>query len=167
MILTSKFDLNQKVWKIWRLTEVIGMPCAVCNGTGRLMLVNGNSVACTNSYFGTPRCDNGQVRTELVFRWAITGVLTIGQITMRASVQHTYESPRDNATEYMCCETGVGSGTVHDENDLFAVQDEALEECARRNVGCDIMPTENTIAVAYNDNEEWDAWIVNKLAKEA
>ena len=43
--------------------------------------------------------------------------LTIGSVR--------YES--ENGCKYMCKETGVGSGTVYDEKDLFPTEDEALE----------------------------------------
>lgn len=156
MILTSKYDLNQKVYKIWRLTETIGTPCGVCSGTGRLALVNGGSVPCTHAY-KSPHCDNGKVRTELVHRWAVTAILTIGQVRAQATVPRGCLSDDDNGVRYMCYETGVGSGTVHNERDLFATRDEALAECEARNVGCDTSPTEDTIQWAYDADEEWEA----------
>lgn len=157
MILTSKYDLGQRVHKISRLHETVGTPCAVCGGTGRLALVNGGDVPCTYQY-KSPRCDNGKIRTELVFRWTLTESLTVGRIEVRVTAPHQYIDPeRDNAVSYMCRETGVGSGPIHYERDLFATRDEALAECAIRNVGCDTSPTEHTVRLAYEADEEWES----------
>lgn len=158
MILTSKYDIGQRVHKISRLHQTIGTPCESCGGTGKLALVNGGSVPCSGWTGGNRHCDRGKVRTELVFRWTPTETLTVGQITAKVTAPHQYNDPdRDNAVAYMCHETGVGSGTVHYERDLFATRDEALAECAVRNVGCDVSPTENTIGLAYEADEEWEA----------
>ena len=131
MILATKFDIGQTVWLIRQETTPVTRPCAVCDGRGYLDLVKGGNVRCTNQWVSTERCNDGLVTLRITQPWTVIRQLTVGQVEVR-SPQHFYDG-RDESVRYMCEETGVGSGSVYYEPNLFASQEEAQAECDERN----------------------------------
>ena len=119
MRLESKFDLGDKVWKIGYLMTKVNDKCPTCEGKKRIFI--------KDSDFQCPDCCGRgyHVRYEPQ-SWKIQELLTVGQIRIT-------KDKKEDKREYMCNETGVGSGSIHYEKDLFHTYEEAQTECDRRN----------------------------------
>jgi len=137
MEINTKFDLNQSVWEISRDHERIHVKCAACDGAGRITLLDDKSRMCPECY---GRCGRAE---SIAMKWQVTGQITIGHI--RASITnivpdgifdnvgHYEEGKTIEECQYMCYETGIGSGTIHREDTLFSVENDAQIECDKRN----------------------------------
>jgi len=115
MIIENKYEMGQTVYrpevthKEWAID-----PCRDCLGsrTWECHLPNGEVV-----YIDCPTCKRGYESTGTELEYKVTGgvrVLTVGKIRY------------DNGSiDYMCEQTGIGTGWVHPEKDLFPTQAEA------------------------------------------
>jgi hypothetical protein len=123
MNIETKFDLGQKVWKIRRERRKEWEPCAFCGGEGRITGKNNKDRYC-------PACIGH--RGKDIYKdmaWSVVEEsMTVGEVKIRRSLRK--ESDEE---QYMCWETGVGSGTLHDADDLFASFDKAETEAEIRN----------------------------------
>jgi hypothetical protein len=143
--LTSKFSLGDRVWKVSATREAINLPCRFCRGRGHLATQAANGEALSVK---CPECGvNATVTLGTWPEWRVESApLQIGMIQMRV-VDHGADNGEraDNmnparaervggadAEDYMCWSTGVGSGSVHYVEDLFADRDEALDEAQLR-----------------------------------
>lgn len=132
-----KFNLGDKVFHITDLQRPKWTECPMCKGEKRITL-NGETESC-------PKCygrGGGQSWESEGWHVARTGwedrdnglyleggfsLITIGQIRL----EHTNgKRPEWFA---MCNETGIGSGTIHHMNRMFATTEEAQTECDRLN----------------------------------
>jgi hypothetical protein len=133
----SKFSLNNTVYAIAQRMEQKFIVCAECGGEGWATFANGKKTRCSKC-FG----DKGSHK-NVAMKWIIEARLTIGQIRivltnivsdgMFDNVGHYEEGKTEQKVEYMAYETGIGSGRVHYEENLFATEEEAQAECDRRN----------------------------------
>jgi hypothetical protein len=117
--ITTRFSLGDSVFVIsdsraWKLGD-----CPTCDKTGKIM-VSGEQFVC-------PKCEGRKEIRNYKRRWYVDRQDIVGQIRVVAN--------RDELTviEAMLVSSGVGSGGVLDERNLFATRDEATEECDRRN----------------------------------
>ena len=165
-----KFEIGQKVWcpstettrgkhpcpdcqgsETWTATtaagEVVQVQCVRCSGYGRAR--------------DLPSLDYTEVRVSV-------RPLTIGSISIK-----THPHRPDEGVEYMCKETGVGSGSIWYEYGLFATHDEAearaevlrAEEQARFKekpaalLAADFAKMPLEVALKYHwSNEIYHAW---------
>jgi hypothetical protein len=113
--IVTKFDIGDKVWHPSVTTKQEKHPCPDCLGTRKWQAISpagrGYIVEC-------PRCSTTYLSNRdlsLSYATATGSVhqMTIGQVRFE-------DGPR-----YMCHETGVGSGSVYYETDLFATKEEA------------------------------------------
>jgi hypothetical protein len=143
--ITTKFSLGDQVWKISASRESIKLPCRVCRGRGWLttQAANGESLSVE-----CPECGvNATVTLGPCPVWSVESRrLQVGMIQVRVVDRGADNGERaDNmnparagrvggrdAEDYMCWSTGVGSGSVHHVEDLFADRDEALDEAQLR-----------------------------------
>lgn len=143
--LKTKFDLGAEVWKVHSDREEIKLPCRFCRGQGWLPVEGAGgaseSVKC-------PRC--GVKSTVTLGTWPVwrveTSPLKIGMIQLRVVDRSRFrESSSEPLTNgdperviaedeenYMAWSSGVGSGTIHYVEDLFASREEAEEEAEQR-----------------------------------
>jgi len=136
MKLESKFDLNQKVWHIGNHPEKKWVKCETCEGTGRIH-------AGKKDWDCPDCCNRGGKSVMGKAKWQVGKPLTIGKIQVEVvnletdgvfdNVGHYKEGATEQETEYMAYETGVGSGNLYGEEDLFATEEEAGAECKKRN----------------------------------
>ena len=116
--LTSKFSLGQKVWFAGTKNENRRMPCPDCNDAREWKVT---SPAGGEYAFPCPRCNayTGDSRLRLSYALYVPNVvqLTIGQIKL--------SNDSNCPEEYMCNETGVGSGTIYQLDVLFDTRDAA------------------------------------------
>lgn len=123
MHLISKYGIGDTVYLSRLNAEVIKVPCPVCNGTGRAEVVGfaikANCPACYSSGY-KPGFDESSLRhyTRSVMP------LTIGQVRVTATASRSTLFMTEEV-EYMCVETGVGSGSIYREHLLFATREEA------------------------------------------
>lgn len=118
--ITTKFSIGDTVYYATTTTERKRHPCPDCLDTRKWFA---KSPAGREYQFGCPRCGGGyQAHHELSLEYTIfTAAVerrTIGQV--RA------QSGPESQNEYMCLETGVGSGQLYREETIFATEAEAL-----------------------------------------
>ncbi len=117
--LTTRFNTGESVWYSEAVSARNQIQCPDCLGTRKwdATLPNGESES-----IECPSCKNGYWSCGTIGEYAPRGEvrqLTIGQVTFDS------DGPR-----YMCNETGVGSGRVYHEGDLYATEHEANESLA-------------------------------------
>lgn len=144
MKIETKFDLGQTVYKISQRCEPYRDTCERCNGEGEFAAAKGEPIRCPDcGYAVLHGHEKGTVQKFREEAWLVECALTIGKIqaerysTTGGDPDSTFcnmkPGTHDDKTGYMCWETGVGSGSVHYEDTIFATKEEAQEECDRRN----------------------------------
>jgi hypothetical protein len=119
--ITTKFSIGDAVYHAGTTTEQKRHPCPDCLGKRKW---DAKAPSGREYQFDCPRCAAGY-RSErdisLEYSAFVPRVqrLTIGQVQARDGG----DNPRN---EYMCHETGVGSGSVYYEHDLHATEAEAM-----------------------------------------
>lgn len=136
MKLTSKYSINDKVFKIQQAHIRTWVTCPACEGAGTVKLANGER-SCPECYGNKGEWKYG------VQAWQVGDQLTIGEVRIYAR-NFKKDGMFDNVgsycvgsdsikVEYMCYETGIGSGSIHYEETLFPTNEAALDECTRLN----------------------------------
>ena len=118
--LETKYSIGDVVYFASTIIERRHHDCPDCLGSREWKAV---SPAGAEYSFACPRCAGGYMsNNELSLSYSahspIASKLTIGSVR--------YDSTEECAS-YMCCETGVGSGSVYREKDLFPTEEAALE----------------------------------------
>lgn len=136
MKITTQFDLGQKVWAIYSGRKEYTELCAFCDGHGRITGADGTRGSC-------PKCFGRGGKTGWHEQaWHVDRELTVGQVRVAVTdspgrddeeVFDNFKAQTGRDEEYMCVETGVGSGTVWKAAMLFATHYEAQAECDQRN----------------------------------
>lgn len=114
-----RYRVGDRVWHATSQRSEERYPCPDCKATGKWSALS----PLGNTYeMRCPRCDG---RAHLG-RWSYRGdvrELTIGSIRIDT---HANQSWHDNEpVQYMCVETGVGSGQIYNERALFPAEDQA------------------------------------------
>lgn len=123
MTLETEFDLGQYVYAIAKLNVRTWIPCSFCSETGYITGADEKRRICPECY---GRHGENQWLPEA---WQVRNdelPLTVG----RAEVKVT---DREREERYMMVETGVGTGSVYDSDNLFASLREAKAACKKRN----------------------------------
>lgn len=158
-VLSTKFNIGDEVWFAHIETEVRCHPCPDCNGA---RLWKATSPAGAEYTFDCPRCNAGYLgNRELSLNYTVFAAhavrRTIGSIEARTSAL----PDEDDRVRYMCRETGVGSGNVYSEADLFASKDEAMEaaehKAAEANKKTDWVATQYNRSLEIKDYQLSDA----------
>lgn len=129
MIIETKFSNGDTVYHARYRSEGKRARCETCNGTGRLKIEgHERHTECFQcfgkgwTYDGTvylPECDSmtvGQVRVEVTASRGFGG-----------SSFDNYRPQTAREEQYMCVETGVGSGNLYNAENLFATEAEAMD----------------------------------------
>lgn len=136
MKIETKFNTGDVVHNIFYGQIREWEECGFCAGSGRVEGKNGESTTCPECY--GRRGDNRVVKTE----YTLKGTLTIGEVRVlyrceRKDADSVFDNygPQEELKEetYMCYETGIGSGTLHNSDHLFSSAEEAQAECDRLN----------------------------------
>lgn len=121
MLIVTRFGLGDTVWKVWNGNESYWKPCDFCAETGQISSADGNTMRPCPECYGAKGKKDWRPKA-----WLVTGPFTIGQVRVQVG---------GNEEEvYMCCETGVGTGTIHRVADLLDTEAEAHAVCDARNV---------------------------------
>jgi len=139
MNLTTKFNFGDRVWKIGTIPRKEFNKCKFCEGVGEIVGKDGTTRQC-------PECYGRREYETLVHEgWRIMSELTIGEVKIMARGKDPVGSPFRSQfsnygpqmaayeEEYMCKESGIGSGSVHYVDTLWATKEEAQTECDKRN----------------------------------
>lgn len=136
MIVTTKFAFNQWVCYIGQERPRVWETCPTCEGKGRIE-INGESFPCPKN------CHYGKLSRLDPRKWMIQGSGEVKCLWLRLYADPTPEvgeescyyhyTQADDERNYMLSTTGVGSGTLHKECDMFTSREEAQAECDRRN----------------------------------
>jgi hypothetical protein len=126
-----KYKIGDKVWLGTAQSTEGTHPCPDCFGSGKWAV---KSPAGLETTVPCPRCShNGYFNSdakvpslEYLKYVAVTHALTIGSITAKTHPWHD-----DDGVEYMCNETGIGSGSIYREGRLHATEAEAFEYANR------------------------------------
>lgn len=141
MILDTKFDLGQVVFRIGRAQEeAVRIPCRFCRGRRTIRV---ESPAGTDYEFvSCPRCQGqGELGLARIPLFAFIGEALIGKISLEicdptvpgwnGGLFATDGKTREE--RYMIDSTGFPSGTVYRDTEMFASRVEADREVERRN----------------------------------
>jgi hypothetical protein len=134
----SKYGPGETVYFIQRSYPRVYTTCQFCNGRGQIEGANHTVRQCPECY------GRGGEYSYKPQEWQLSKVLTIGQIRIEYTPESTegisdifdnYKAQKEKYTEtYMCYETGIGSGSIYNEKDLFKTKEEAQDACDIRNV---------------------------------
>ena len=124
---TPRFSIGQRVWFAWDDWSSARWPCPDCDDT-RVWLAT--SATGERFHVACPRCSESFRAFDLVslnYRVAVSSIreLTIGSVRIDTA-QAT------EPVQYRCEETGVGSGNVYRERELFETRAEAEAVTAER-----------------------------------
>lgn len=124
-IIETAYDIGDTVFNASTMTETFSHPCPDCLGSRKW---RATSPAGAEFEVECPRCGNGyQSSRALNLRYVkhapYVRKLTVGSLKANSP---TGTGSYDDGNSYMCVETGVGSGSVYNERDLYKTEAEAL-----------------------------------------
>jgi hypothetical protein len=147
--ITTKYSIGDAVFHASTTIERKKHPCPDCKGA---LKWTAKSPAGAEYTFACPRCSasfNSDRDLTLDYTAAVPALrcLTIGSVQFNSA-----PGSWDAGARYMCRETGVGSGTVYTETDLFLTEAEALAATQAK-------------ADELNTTTEWIVQLYNKTLK--
>jgi len=135
MRIETKYNYRDIVYPISTRFETLKVStnCPACKDKGKVEL-NGNEYTCPKCRGYTYHEVEGDIEYYVTFSQGKIGKIDINLYDPK------YEGKYGNISEirYMLDSTGIGSGTVWEEDNLFKSRDEAQIECDRRNVALKI-----------------------------
>jgi hypothetical protein len=123
MKIESKYSIGDIVYRSGTVANRKQRPCPDCLGTRKW---KATSPAGADYEFPCPRCGSSYRSSHELsldysqFEPSITK-LTIGNVQFNSA-----EGAHDSGFRYMCVETGIGSGSVYNENDLHLSEADAI-----------------------------------------
>lgn len=121
--ITTKYSIGDKVFHASLVTERRRHPCPDCMGEKKWST---KSPAGTEYTFDCPRCSAGyNADRDMMLDYSAYAPL-VGRLTIGSIQFNTARGSYDEGARYMCNETGVGSGSVYNESDLYPTEEEAL-----------------------------------------
>lgn len=128
MEIITKFNLNQKVYPICNYQKEVVTTCPTCDGIGEVTIADKEYIC--------PECYGSGTKTFVEpQKWQVINeyIGKIGKVAVELYVERYQKRNYEDQIRYMLKSTGVGSGTLWNEDDLFATIEEAQAECERRN----------------------------------
>lgn len=129
MHIETKFSNGDRVFWATTRTAYKKLPCAECNETGRLAIQGKTMTVDCYECYGKGYFDTwSEIEPD-------AREMTIGRVEVRiadspgvaGSDFDNYKPKSEREEQYMCVETGVGSGSIYHVGDLFATEAEALD----------------------------------------
>lgn len=128
MNIKTRFDLGQKVWLIVNASRNMKPNCSFCDGVGKVFIEGAGKKVVSQK---CPECyGHGYISKYSPEEWKPEFESTIGKIDIE---YYDQREKRKNSINYMLYYSGVGSGSVLKEENLFASLEEAQAECDKRN----------------------------------
>jgi hypothetical protein len=130
MNIKTKFSLGDRVFIIQKQGKKEWIPCAACKGKGGVV-VEYTQFTCTSCWGKNGRYGWSFEEWAVVYRNTEVGKVSIEKY----SEEYYQQNPayRDKEIKYMVTATGIGSGSIWYEQDIFKTLKEAEEECNKRN----------------------------------
>ncbi len=140
----SKFDFKQKVYAISIKNQSLWIPCTFCNETGLI-------IGYDQQTFNCPYCHGRRGHKKFDKKiYSVNQPMTIGEVRIKSRCKHRSENKEiftnygDQVAlyeeEYMCYETGIGSGTVWSLERIFVTEAEAQVACDKLNAEANTKP---------------------------
>ena len=133
MLFTTEMNIGDRVWAVVTAPATRKVRCLTCHNTGNVVL--------GVETFTCPKCQGKCLHDEYVgIRWVvyhegIIGQIRVHQVITGSSSRIKADSATKTEVEYMIDTTGITSGTVWKERDLFLTRKLAEAACVRRNEG--------------------------------
>ena len=146
MEINTKYSNGDKVWLIRQTSKNEWVLCTFCGGIGKVSGLDGREGSC-------PECYGRKGKSKYIKQeWQVVEHLTIGQagVKIRGKSEGVWGHSEfsnmgpqeyEREEEYMCIETGIGSGNVYKVDLLYPLESLAQIECDRRNKEEDNTPT--------------------------
>lgn len=162
-MIETKYGIGDLVYHAGTATEAKRHPCPDCNDTRKWSAI---SPAGNEYTFGCPRCAASYTsHNNLSLSYTAT-VPCVSRRTIGSIQYNSAPGIYDHGARYMCVETGVGSGSVYSEADLFTTHDEAMAAATAKAATANA--TVPYIVEAYNRSLEIsDYQLDNALLKQA
>ena len=121
-VIETKYGIGDKVWFANLTTQTFEHPCPDCLGSKTWVA---ESPAGAKFEVPCPRCSTSyQANHKLSLRYS-KFVPSVSQLTIGSIRANTEIGAHDSGNSYMCNETGVGSGQVYREDNLFETREQA------------------------------------------
>ena len=136
MKIETKFSNGDVVYWIHQEKRQEFIPCEFCAGRGVINGADETERVCPECY----RRGGKTIYKEM--HWKYVRSMNVGQVRVEITksegvpgeeVFDNYKPQSNREEQYMCNETGIGSGTLYNAEDLFATKGEAETECIIRN----------------------------------
>ena len=145
-VIETKYSVGDVVFHAGLTTERKQHPCPDCKGERKWKAV---SPAGSEFSFGCPRCNTRFSSFDDLKLDYTAHVPSIQRLTIGSVQFNSAKESWDSGARYMCLETGVGSGQVYQEANLYATEAEALEAAEAE-------------AAVKNRETEWIVKLYNK-----
>ena len=127
MEITTKFNLGDYVYPIIRSGYNGFKKCETCGGNGYVTIKeNGKEIDCPECY------GEGGHEEWISERWMVSSE-SLGMVGKVSAELYYDDDNGQSRYTYMLSSTGIRSGTVWYEKDLFLTKEEAQTECDLRN----------------------------------
>ena len=117
MKIKTKHSIGDVVYRSGTRNTQKQHPCPDCMGSKQWVAI---SPAGSEYTFACPRCQGGYISNQVASLRYLEHIADVSELTI-GSVR----TDSNTGITYMCEETGVGSGTVYDEESLFSKNREA------------------------------------------
>ena len=127
MKINTKYNFGDFVYPIRMGGYEKFINCELCDGIGKLTIENKKTITCPDCY---GRCGN----KEYIHDKYYVSHDSFGAVgSIRTELYDNKYTDKKSEITYMLDSTGVGSGTLWKEGELFKTSDEAQAECDKRN----------------------------------
>lgn len=144
--LTTKYSVGDVVYRGFTTTERKQHPCPDCLGSRKWKAI---SPAGGEYEFRCPRCAASYTSNNDISLWYTASTPAVECLTIGSVRVDTAPSFDREGTEYMCRETGIGSGSVYYESDLHETEEAARAAATAK-------------AALNNETVEWIVKLYNK-----
>lgn len=120
--ITTKYSIGDTVFHASVTTTRKRHPCPDCKGETKW---TATSPAGSEYTFACPRCSARYNSDQDLTLDYSAYVPCVGKLTIGSVQYNSASGSYDHGARYMCCETGIGSGSVYNEIDLYPTEEEA------------------------------------------
>lgn len=121
-VIETKYSVGDVVYSASTVTERKQHPCPDCQGVRKWKAVSPSG---TEYSFACPRCAASYMSNADMSLTYSAYVPTAARLTIGSVQFNSHPGSYDHGARYMCVETGIGGGSVYNEDRLFLTEDEA------------------------------------------
>lgn len=120
--LTTKYSIGDTVYRAGTVTTRKRHPCPDCLGAQKWQV---KSPAGTDYEFPCPRCSARYMSDHDLSLDYSAYTPSVSRLTIGSIQYNTAQGSYDEGARYMCHETGIGSGSVYNETNLYETEEAA------------------------------------------